>query len=324
MGSSRPTIETHARAAPRRGPSGDRALVVVAFACIYLIWGSTFLAIRWAVEVLPPFLMSGSRAVVAGGVLYLWERWRGEPRPALRHWRSAAFSGALLFVGCHGLLGWAERFVASGIAALFLATIPVWMVLLQARARRPRARMIAGIVLGFAGVALLVIPTADVGAAIDPLGGFVLLFSALCWAGGSLYSRSASLPANTVVATALQLLAGGTLAWIVGGVLGEVGELDAGLLASRSFLAYLYLTICGSLVGFSAYVWLLRRCEPAVVGSYAFVNPVVAVFLGWSIGGESLAAMAWLAAAVIVVGVYLVTTAQHSQRSGANAGDTET
>lgn len=224
-----------------------------------------------------------------------------------------------MFVGGQAMLAAVERFVDSGLSALVLATIPVWMILLQIRRERPRRRTIAGIMLGLSGVALLVVPRAGAAAAVDPLGGAMLLLAALSWAIGSLASRSAELPAGSVLATSLQLLAGGVLAALVGGLAGELGELAAAAVSARSLLAFAYLTTFGTLVTFSAYTWLLERCEPAVVGSYAFVNPVVALAMGWAVGGETLSAGALAAAAVIVAGVYLVVTSGAGRRPAGSA-----
>ena len=294
-------------ATPRQGKA-SRGAILLAFGCTYFIWGSTYLAIRYAVETLPPFLMVGSRCLVAGTVLFVWARIQDRPWPELRHWRAAALTGTLFFVGGQGLLAWVERFVESGLAALFLAMIPVWMILLQARRKRPGPRTTAGVVLGLGGVALLIVPAG--GVAVDLLGGSLLLLSAFCWAVASLVSVSAPRPDSDVLTTALQLLAGGCAAVIAGAITGELAGLSVGALSTRSLLAFAYLTVFGSLVTFSAYRFLLSHREPAAAGSYAFVNPMVAVIVGWAVGGETLTATTIVAGTVIVAGVYLVVTAQ--------------
>ena len=297
-----------------------RGALLLAFGCIYFIWGSTYLAIRFAVETLPPFLMVAGRCLLAGSALYAWARLRRGRRAATRRqWRSAAWTGGLLFVGGQALLSVVERWVDSGLSALMLATIPVWMILLQIRSQRPRGRTVAGVALGLVGVALLVVPRAGGVAAVEPLGAALLLLAALSWAIGSLASRSAELPAGSVLATSLQLLAGGALAALVGGLAGELGELAGAAVSARSLLAFAYLTVFGTLVTFSAYTWLLERCEPAMVGSYAFVNPVVALGVGWALGGEALSAGALAAAALIVAGVYLVVTSGTGRRPASAA-----
>ncbi len=292
----------------REGRLGSVA--VLAFGCIYLVWGSTYLAIRFAVEALPPFLMAGGRCLVAGFVLLIWARLSGTAPATSRQWRLAVLPGALFFVGAQGVLSWAERFVPSGAAALLVATMPIWMILLGARRKRPTGRTIAGVVLGLGGVALLVVPAGEA-AGVSPLGGGLVLLAALSWALGSLVSRATG--ETGVLTTALHLLCGGVLACIVGAFRGELAELAAASLSARSLLAFAYLTVFGSLVTFSAYSWLLRRFEPAIVGTYAFVNPVFAVLLGWALGGEALGVMALAAAAGVVVGVYLVVTSNGSK-----------
>ncbi len=293
-----------------------RATLLAAFGCIYFIWGSTYLAIRFAVETLPPFLMVAGRCLIAGAVLFAWaSRGRGPLALTARHWRAAAWTGGLLFAGGQAMLATVERFVDSGLSAVVLATIPVWMILLQLHRKRPGGRTIVGVVLGLGGVALLVVPQAGSGAAVEPLGAALLQLAAVSWAVGSLASRSASLPAGSALPTALQLLAGGAAAALVGVLSGELGELGSAAVSGRSLLAFAYLTVFGTLVTFTAYAWLLNHCEPAVVGSYAFVNPVVALGLGWALGGEELSAGSLAAAAVIVAGVYLVVTTGARRRA---------
>ena len=291
----------------------DRGLIWFAFGCIYLIWGSTFLAIRFVVEAFPPFLAIGLRCASAGVVLFALARMRGVGEwPTMAQWRRGALSGGLLFVTGQAVLAWVEKSVDSGVAALILAVIPVWMILLQLHQKRPGFRAVAGVTLGMAGVAILVVPGSGE-AVVDPLGGVLLLACGLSWAIGSLVSRS-GLPGDSMTATSLQLIAGGGLAMLVGGLLGEVGQLEVSAFTPRPVLAFLYLMVFGSLVTFSAYSWLLTRCEPAAVGSYAFVNPAVAVLLGWAFGGETISAMVLVAAAVIIAGVYLVVTARPTTR----------
>ncbi len=291
----------------------ERGLIWLAFGCIYFIWGSTFLAIRFAVEAFPPFLTVGTRSLVAGVVLFALAMARGVERPTARHLRRAALTGGLLFAGGQSSLAWAETFVDSGLAALVLAVIPVWMMLLQLHEKRPGVRAIVGVVLGLGGVAILVAPSSGGVAAVHPLGALLLLVSGLSWSLGSLASRS-GLPSNVMLAASLQLLAGGGLACLAGVFMGELGRVEASAFTARPLLAFAYLTVFGSLVTFSAYSWLLGRCEPAAVGSYAFVNPAVAVLIGWAFGGEALSAAVLVATAVIVAGVYLVVTARPTLR----------
>jgi drug/metabolite transporter (DMT)-like permease len=233
-------------------------------------------------------------------------------RPAglkLVHWRSAAVAGGLLFVGGNGLLSWAEQGIDSGIAALVLATIPIWIVVLQSMIRRraPGLKITCGIFLGFAGVVILVFPWRAANVLLqEPLGFVALLCAALSWAGGTLYARRAPLPDDVGVSTALQLLLGGVLLILIGVAAGEVGRLDLQSFTARSILSMVYLIVFGSLIAFSAFVWLLRVTDPALVGTYAFVNPVIAVILGCLVGGERFEAATVLAGAVIVAGVVLI------------------
>jgi drug/metabolite transporter (DMT)-like permease len=287
--------------------------VVAAFAAVYLIWGSTYLAILYAIRTIPPFLMAGVRFVVAGAMLYAWKRLTGSPRPARAHWRSAAVVGAALLLCGNGAVTWAEQYVPSGITALLVAMVPVWMVLLQwarREAPRPGGAVAVGLVLGLIGIGLLVGPDAIRGAGpVDPFAALVLTGACISWAAGSLDQRRAALPGDSpLLATGMQMLCGGALLLAVGTVAGEWSDLDLGAVSARSAVSLLYLIAVGALIGYSAYVWLLTASTPAKVATYAYVNPVVAVFLGWALAGERLTPRMIAAAAVIVGAVALVTT----------------
>jgi drug/metabolite transporter (DMT)-like permease len=301
-----------------------RGRVVAGFAAVYVIWGSTYLAIRYAIETLPPFLMAGVRFLIAGTLLFAWTRRGGGPLPSRRHWLGATIVGALLLLGGNGGVVWAEQSVPSGVAALLVAIVPCWMVLLDwARpgGTRPTVPIAAGLVLGLGGIVLLVGPGA-LGSAerVDPLGAAALLFASLSWAAGSIYSRHTALPPRPLQATAMQMLAGGALLVLAGLAAGEPARLDFSAISSRSVFAMLYLIVFGSFVGYSAYVWLLRVSTPARVSTYAYVNPLVAVLLGWGLAGEPLTRRMMIAAAVIVVGVALITVAgQGSARANRSA-----
>jgi drug/metabolite transporter (DMT)-like permease len=289
------------------GQRATRAGIIAALAAVYIIWGSTYLAIRFAVETLPPFLMAGVRFVVAGAILYGWRRAKGFPRPTARQWRSATIVGALMLLGGNGGVVWAEQWIESGTAALIVATVPLWMVLLDwlgPGGRAPRAMVWAGIVVGLAGVAILFGAPAD--GDKYAAGWVVLVLASISWAIGSLYSRSARLPAP-LLATGMQMLAGGVLLLLAGAVTGELSGLDPATFSTRSVLSLLYLILFGALIGYSAYVWLLRVTTPAVASTYAYVNPVVAVLLGWLLAGEALTPRIMVASAVIVGGVALIT-----------------
>jgi drug/metabolite transporter (DMT)-like permease len=292
--------------------------VVAALGTVYLIWGSTYLAIRFAIETMPPFLMAGVRFFVAGGALYIWMRWHGVPRPTRVQWGSAAIVGALLLVLGNGAVVWAEQLIPSGIAALLVGTVPLWMALLDwARPGgvRPSLGVIAGLLFGFVGVALLVGPAQLAGGSrVNLLGTAVVLVGAVCWASGSLYSRSGRLPSSPLMGTAMEMLAGGALLLGAGLSSGELAQLHLNAISLRSALGLAYLIVFGSLVGFTAYIWLLRAAPPAIVSTYAFVNPIVAVLLGWALASEPLTLRTLLAAAIIVAGVGVITTFQARAR----------
>lgn len=291
-------------------PSTSR--LVLGFAVVYVVWGSTYLAIRVAVESLPPFLMAATRFFVAGAVTFAWLRLRGVPSPTALQWRNTAVVGTLLLLGGNGLVTWSEQWVPSGIAALIVAAMPLWMGLLVwifEPGVRPGARGVAGILLGFAGVAVLVNPRGELGA--DPsilLGSMVLLVAPLLWACGSLYSRHVDTPKNLFLSTAMQMLAGSAALLVVGTVSGEWRSLDLAHVTTASLLALVYLIVFGSLIAFSAFVWLLRVTTPAKVTTYAYVNPVVALFLGWLILGEAISTQTFVAAGIIIAAVFLMTT----------------
>lgn len=290
----------------KEAPAGR---VILAFAAIYLLWGSTYLGIRYAVETLPPFLMAGTRHMTAGLILYAWTRHRGGPRPTARDWRLAAGIGALMLLGGNGLVSWAEQRVPSGLAALIVASVPLWMTVLEAAHRRqaPSRAVIAGLILGILSLGWLVAPGRFGGNGhVDGLGAAALLLAALSWAIGSLYSRVAKLSVSTFTAVAMEMIAGGLVLWGAGLLVGEGARLDPSAVSLRSGLALGYLILFGSLAGFSAYMWLLTVTTPARVSTYAYVNPIVAVFLGWAVAGEAVTLRTGLATLGIVGAVALI------------------
>ncbi|MGH7541623.1 MAG: drug/metabolite exporter YedA [Gemmatimonadota bacterium] len=301
--------------------------VLLAFATVYVIWGSTYLAIRLAIETLPPFTMAGTRFLIAGGALFGWFRWKGLPAPSAGHWKAAFVSGGLMLLGGNGLLSWSEQHVPSGLAALLVATVPLWLVVLAwlgPGKERTGAREIAGLLLGLAGVGLLVSPSP---AALDNVGtdarGFLtgalaILAGSAAWAVGSLYNRRAPLPSPPLYATAITMLAGGFLLVLAGLATGEPARLDPVRISLASAGALLYLIVFGSLIAFSAYTWLLRVSRPVLVGTYAYVNPVVAVLLGWAVASEPLDGRTLGAAVVILASVILVHRARTRSRRAAS------
>jgi drug/metabolite transporter (DMT)-like permease len=290
-------ISAVAVGAPRAGP--PRAAVFLSFAAIYTVWGSTFLAIRWAVETIPPFSMMAVRCLVGGGILLALGLAR-EGRvawPTRREWLGATVVGGFFFVGCHGILAYAEQTAPSGASALFLATIPLYVPLLAwwlAGDRRPSLRLTAALVAGFAGVALLV--AAEGAGGVTPRDAALLLLSAFGWAAGTVATRLVPVPSSPLLGAATPLLAGGAILVVVALAAGE----HTGNVSARSLFGLSYLILAGTVATFSAYIWLLRVVNPNRVATYAFVNPAVAVVLGWAVAGETLSGAALVATAIIV------------------------
>lgn len=292
-------------------PSPSRLKILLAFGAVYIIWGSTYLAIRFAVESLPPFFMAAMRFIVAGGVLYAFLRLRGAAPPSLVHWKSASVVGATLLLIGNGGVSWAEQFVPSGITALFIAIVPLWFVVLDwwQRGVQPTLAIGFGLILGTAGVLILVDPAKLVGGEAVHLGGaVVLLVATISWAAGSLYSRRAELPSSPLLATAMEMLTGGLMLLIASTLSGELASMKLQDIDSKSWLSLGYLIIFGSLVAFSSYIWLLSNVQPTLVSTYAYVNPIIAVFLGWLLAGEIVGERILLAAAMIVGAVALITS----------------
>lgn len=296
-----------------------RFLIVAALAAVYVIWGSTYLGIRFAIESMPPLLMAGTRSVLAGALLFGFTRGvRREPAASWRGWGHAVVvGGGLLLVG-NGGVTLAEQYVPSGLASLLVATVPMWLAVLGwlgGVGARPRPMVWLGLALGLAGVGLLAAPGGDATVAGDAavalpghhaLGIGLLLGASLTWAAASLYSKRYPSAPTVLMGVAMQMLCGGALLCVAGLMLGEARGFDVTQVTVRSWVAWAYLIVFGSLVGFTAYAWLLRVTEPALVGTYAFVNPVVAVLLGWSFADEKLTTGMAGGAALIVVAVALV------------------
>jgi len=292
----------------------SRAQIIAAFASIYVIWGSTYLAIRYAVETIPPFVMGGVRFLISGTILYLWSRYRGAPKPTRIHWRNAIIAGGFLLLGGNGAVVWAEQFVPSGLTALLVSILPFWLVIIEwvrPPRRRPSGAVLVGLVLGFVGIIVLVGPSGLGGHGnVAPIGALVLILGSLSWAIGSFWSRDAQLPESGLLTTGMEMLGGGALMLIVGTLSGEFSHLDVHAISKASAIGMLYLVTFGSLVGFTSYIWLLDKVSPARLGTYAYVNPLVAVMLGWAIAGERLSIRTGVAAAIVICAVALITTAR--------------
>ncbi|MCP4248174.1 MAG: EamA family transporter [bacterium] len=295
----------------RTTESASKWLLITAFAIIYLVWGSTYLAIFFAIETLPPFLMAGVRFLVAGVVYYAVVRVKQGYRPTAGNWRAAAVVGTLMLVGGNGMVTWAEQTVPTGLAALLIATVPLWMSLLDwlfFGAPRPAIGVAVGLLLGLFGVALLIGPGKVGGGQVDPAGAVALMAACCFWSLGSLRSRRAALPASPFLSAAMQMIAGGGALLALGTVTGEWDRVDLGALTLKSGLALLYLIVFGSIIALTAYVWLLRVTTSSRVATYAYVNPVVAVVLGYFVVGEALSGHTLAAAAMILAAVLLVVT----------------
>lgn len=297
-------------AAPEQRPS--RTAFIIAFASIYIIWGSTYLGIRVAVETIPPFFMGAGRFLLAGLVLLFVVQLRGASRPTAKQWRDNAIIGAFLLLGGNGLVSWAEKSLHSGLTALIIGIQPVFMVLTEwawPGGHRPGRATFIGLVLGFAGVAYLVSPWEDAAATNIhlPSVGLVLLACA-SWAFGSIWSRHVKNPAPAFQASALQMIGGSASLFLGGIVHGEFATFKFSSISGASIGAFFYLAFVGSLVGFSTFVWLMKHTTPARVSTYAYVNPVVAVFLGWLILHEEITHRTLLATALIVTGVVIINT----------------
>ncbi|OZC02711.1 EamA family transporter [Rubricoccus marinus] len=287
------------------------AAVLAAFAALYIIWGSTYLGIRFAIETMPPFTMAGIRFLAAGAMLYGWSRARGAAAPSRPQWRTAVVVGALLLLGGNGGVTWAEQRIPSGVAALLIASTPMWMVILdwlRPGGTRPGWAVELGLLVGLVGMFLLVGPSSLGGQTVDGLGALAVGGAALSWAIGSIYQRRAPKADSTLLNVGMQMLAGGTLLLVFGLALGE--RLSPEAVSLKSGLSLAYLVFIGAIVGYSAYVWLLKVSTAAKASTYAYVNPIVAVLLGWALAGEPLGPRVIASGVTVVLAVALITTAK--------------
>lgn len=291
-------------------------IMIAAFAAIYLLWGSTYLAIKYAIETFPPFIMAGTRFVFAGAVLLLIaSRSADFEIPKAVHWRTSLIVGTLLLLGGNGGVVLAQQYISSSLAALLVAVEPFFVILLSwlwLKKGRPNLLTTIGLVIGFVGVALLVTGQTTNGGILNGgmsqwLGTFAVIGAALSWAAGSIYGLKAPVPKSSLLTAGLQMISGGTMLMLVSLIRGEWWAFDPSAISSRSWAAVGYLILFGSLVGFTAYSWLLKNADPSKVATYAYVNPVVAVLLGWGVAGESLTLQMMIGAAIVVVSVALVT-----------------
>ena len=278
---------------------------------IYLIWGSTYLAIRFAIETIPPFLMASARFLIPGFLLYFWRRAAGDPKPSLLEWRSTIVIGILLLVGGNGGVTWAEQFIPSGVAALIIGSVPLWIIVLNLftpEGRHLDKFVIIGILLGFFGIALLIGPSQLIGANpnINPVGIIAILLAAIFWSAGSLYGRNAHLPASPLLSTGMEFIAGGIGLLIMSGLTGEYSEFAFSSISTRSFFSLIYLMVFGSLIGFVAYTWLLRNAPITLVSTYAYVNPLIAILIGHLLAQEPLNLRIFSAAVIIISSVFLI------------------
>lgn len=293
-------------------PRPPRWQILLAFAIIYLVWGSTFFAIRIGVQEVPPLLLAGMRFFTAGIVLYLWMRMKGTPAPTRREWMSASLLGAIMFLVDYGALFWAEKRVPSGIAAVMLATIPAFMALAEIiflRTQTLTVRLGIALMVGIGGVAILVMPSSAFGqAAVDLAGALALLGGSISWSIASILPRKLKLPESKVMSAGAQMLVGGIQLILVAAVFGEFRGFHADAVSMKAWLSLAYLIVAGSIIGFTAYVWLLHHESPTKVGTYAYVNPIVAVLLGYSLGGEPLGLRTVAGTFLVLVSVVVITT----------------
>jgi drug/metabolite transporter (DMT)-like permease len=291
-------------------------ILVAAFFAVYVFWGSTYLAIKYAMQTLPPFLMAGSRFAFAGGILLLWARLSKDyERPKREHWRTSFIVGTLLLLGGNGGVVLAQHFIPSSLAALLVATEPLWIVLLSwlwLGHGRPTGKVVLGLIVGFVGVALLVSGRGTTGLQSGDIGQWIgvvaVMIGALSWAAGSIYGLRGATPKSPLQAAGMQMTAGSFSLLLVGIIRGEWSTFDPSAVSSASVFGLIYLIIFGSLLGFTAYSWLLKNARPSMVATYAYVNPVIAVLLGWLIAGEAMTGQMLIAAGVIVGSVVLITS----------------
>ncbi|HUP90456.1 MAG TPA: EamA family transporter [Longimicrobiales bacterium] len=292
----------------------SRAKVIAAYAAIYIIWGSTYLAIKYGIETFPPFALGAVRFLFAGIILFAWARWRSDVKLQRVHWLHAFFIGMLMLGVGNGAVVWSEQRIPSGIAALIVAIIPLMVVVIEwvrPGGRRPRALVLVGVLVGLGGLALLVGPSFGSGGAIDLTGVGVLLIGSLAWSIATVFGKQAKVPGYPPITSAMQLLSGGVCLTVLSLSAGEGPKLIAMDVTTKGVLSVLYLAIFGSIVAFSAFSWLMRTANSARISTYAYVNPVVAMLLGWLFANEEMTVRTLIAAGVVLAGVVLITRGEH-------------
>lgn len=290
-----------------------KSKIWLALLALYVVWGSTYLGIKVAIETIPPFFHAAIRFLISGMILVVWQRSAGHPLPTRKQWISAAIIGTLLLLGGNGLVSWAEQFIPSGIAALIIGSMPMFLVLAEAvrpNGVKPTWRAIVGLLIGFVGIFILVGPAKLSGstAKLNPFGLLALLGACITWASGSVYSKTADLTKSSLMNTGAQMLMGSVSLLIVSLLTGELHGWDITAVSARSLYGLTYLILIGSLVGFASYGWLLQNAPISLVATYAYVNPIVAVFLGNWIGNEPLEPRIWIAAAIIIGSVIFINS----------------
>jgi len=298
-------------------------LLIAAFAAVYIFWGSTYLAIKYAIETLPPFLMAGTRFVIAGGILLVIARFSKDyEKPKAAHWKTSFIVGTLLLLFGNGGVVFAEKYISSSLAALLVATEPFWVVLLSwlwLGKSRPNLKVVGGLVLGFAGVWLLIggqpAHETETGSSMQFLSALAIILAAICWATGSIYGLRAPVPKSAIQTSGMQMFAGGIVLLFVSLISGEMFRFDVSQVSRNSIFGLMYLIIFGSLIAFTAYSWLLKNAQPAMVATYAYINPVIAVFLGWMIASETFTTQMLIGAGIIVSSVALITSNEKPKES---------
>jgi len=294
--------------------SDNKAKLIIAFGLVYIIWGSTYLAIKFAIDSIPPFMMAGVRHIIAGLILFTYVKLKENPVIRPRHVRSNSIIGGLLLLGGNGGVVWAEQIVPSGLASLLVSTVPIWILLINwlgFKNDKPSLKKTAGLVLGLTGLMFLISPMELLRAeAVNPIGALVLMGASLSWAAGSVYTNYAPMPKSKFAAISIQMLSGGIMLIIWSFIVGEYRLFNPGSVTLESVLALLYLIVFGSLIAYSAYIWLLHTAGPSLTSTYAYVNPVVAVFLGWLLASEPMNLRIIFSSVIIISAVALITTSQ--------------